>query len=446
MTSKLARRHKKSLRLTETDDDYDTAKLDEIFSPKKINYEIFQQKGETMDQFTTQLRKLGANYEFHDLDKELKSAIIQSCQSKRLRRYALGEEALTLNALFSKARSLKASERQATSMERSLQDDLVQNVCSKNVTGSGSQTSETECRKCGLIWPHKMGLCPAKWQTCCKCGKPNKFAWMCLSKKKSKTITATESSWQSHAFAKYQLKRVMHQAVVTMNTYTVLTLSAKMPTVPVQVNGTWLLTQVHPLTFWMRLLSTKSTVRAQYSCSLLQNACLHTDQNAFLGKFEAMIAFKSTYIIHVLPGDNGSLLGYKTATSLGFTWWQWVTIRLQNCDQPWCNRFPHQQWQLKMPKRKCLIEQYPNLFKGIGNLKGVEVIYTSTKKYLLLPNRQGGFPFTSASKSRKSLNTWKHKVSLKMWKAPLHGCPLSDYSKKEWRRQTVLTCEWQTVP
>ena len=111
--------------LTETGDDYATAKkkLDDYFSPKKnVDYEIFQfhqavqQKGETVDQFATRLRKLGATCEFHDLDKELKSAIIQSCQSKRLRRYALREEALTLDALLTKARSLEASERQATGM------------------------------------------------------------------------------------------------------------------------------------------------------------------------------------------------------------------------------------------------------------------------------------------------------------------------------------------
>ena len=56
--------------LRETCDDYDTAmkKLDEYFSPKKnVDYKIFQfrqavqQKGETVDQLTTRLWKLGAN-------------------------------------------------------------------------------------------------------------------------------------------------------------------------------------------------------------------------------------------------------------------------------------------------------------------------------------------------------------------------------------------------
>ena len=115
--------------IPDTGDSYDTAmtKLTEYFSPKKnVDYEIFQfrqaaqQKGETVAQFTTRLRKLAANCEFADLDKELKSAIIQNCESKRLRRFALREDGLTLEALLAKARALEASESQAAGIEQSL--------------------------------------------------------------------------------------------------------------------------------------------------------------------------------------------------------------------------------------------------------------------------------------------------------------------------------------
>ena len=73
--------------LEETGDDYKTAieKLDEYFTPKKnVDYEIFQfrqakpNNGETTDQFATRLRKLAAHCEFHDLDQEIKTAIIQN--------------------------------------------------------------------------------------------------------------------------------------------------------------------------------------------------------------------------------------------------------------------------------------------------------------------------------------------------------------------------------
>ena len=79
--------------LPDTGDDYTTAlaKLDGYFLPKKnVDYEIFQfreavqQAGETTDQYVTRLRKLAAHCEFENLDKELKSAVIQHCLSKRI--------------------------------------------------------------------------------------------------------------------------------------------------------------------------------------------------------------------------------------------------------------------------------------------------------------------------------------------------------------------------
>ena len=102
-------------------------KLDECFSPKKnVDYEVFQfrqavqKPGETVNQFATWLRKLAAHCEFFDLERELKWGIIQNWHSKRLWRFALREEALTLDGLLTKARELELSETQASGIEKSL--------------------------------------------------------------------------------------------------------------------------------------------------------------------------------------------------------------------------------------------------------------------------------------------------------------------------------------
>ena len=79
---------------TGDDDDYKTAmeKLDDYFPKKNVDYEIFQFRqakqniGETTDQFATRLRKPAAHCSFHDLDQEIKTAIIQNCRSKHVRR------------------------------------------------------------------------------------------------------------------------------------------------------------------------------------------------------------------------------------------------------------------------------------------------------------------------------------------------------------------------
>jgi len=72
-----------------------------------------QSANESIDSFHTRLRQLAHNCEFTENDREVKSQIIQGCQSTRLRRKALRED-LNLETLLSSARALEISEKQAT--------------------------------------------------------------------------------------------------------------------------------------------------------------------------------------------------------------------------------------------------------------------------------------------------------------------------------------------
>ena len=178
--------------LEETGDDYKTAieKLDEYFTPKKnVDYEIFQfrqakqNNGETTDQFATRLRKLAAHCEFHDLDQEIKTAIIQNGQSKHLRRFALRQDKVTLKDLLSKARALENSEREAKGIEEKLASaSLRDEVDEANyISRPHLRQSGQQCRNCGLAWPHRNSPCPAQGQTCRKCNKLNHYARVCRS-------------------------------------------------------------------------------------------------------------------------------------------------------------------------------------------------------------------------------------------------------------------------
>ena len=91
--------------LVDTGDDFATAKekLTEYFDPKKnVEYEIYtfrqarQNPGESMNAFHSRLRQLSATCEFGDVDKEIKSQIILSCSSQRLRRKALRDTTMHL--------------------------------------------------------------------------------------------------------------------------------------------------------------------------------------------------------------------------------------------------------------------------------------------------------------------------------------------------------------
>ena len=174
--------------LPDTGDDYATAltKLDAYFTPKKnVDYETFQfrqasqKAGETVDQFVTRLRKLAINCEFTDLDKELRSAVIQHCESKHLRRYGLRESDMTLEKLLAKARSLEVSEKQASGIEQfndttysvnrlgykpNYKDSRPQSFTPRK--GPIRKPPASQCRNCGLTWPHNNGPCPARCHTC----------------------------------------------------------------------------------------------------------------------------------------------------------------------------------------------------------------------------------------------------------------------------------------
>ena len=82
---------------TETGEDFGMVmtRLDGYFSMKKnVDYVVFQfrqavqKAGETVNQFATRLRKQAAHCKFSNLERELKSGIIQNCHSKHLRRFA----------------------------------------------------------------------------------------------------------------------------------------------------------------------------------------------------------------------------------------------------------------------------------------------------------------------------------------------------------------------
>ena len=204
--------------LIDTGENYDTAieKLDEYFSQKKnLEYEIFQFRpakqniDETTDQFATRLRKLAAHCEFHNIDHEIKSAIIQNCRSKHLCRYALREDKVTLKDILSKTRALENSDKQAKSIEECLtltniQDDEVNFVNRPRSTGQ-------QCRNCGLSWPHRNSHCPAKGQTCHKCSKPNHYARVCRGSIPSSRQPSNPDQLASKNTRKQNIRNVGHQ-------------------------------------------------------------------------------------------------------------------------------------------------------------------------------------------------------------------------------------------
>src|SRR5664279_3826559 len=109
--------------------------LDNHFNPKKnVEFERYtfrsskQQSGEGIDAHHERLRSLSKYCEFPNVDAEIKSHVIQTCKSSRLRRRALTDAALTLQQLIDLGRSMEMSERHTKLIEGGPSDAVVNNT------------------------------------------------------------------------------------------------------------------------------------------------------------------------------------------------------------------------------------------------------------------------------------------------------------------------------
>ncbi|XP_048765085.2 uncharacterized protein LOC125672921 [Ostrea edulis] len=136
-----------------------------------------------MDAFHTRLRHLAEHCEFDDTEREIKSQIIQGCESSRLRRKTLREPDISLQNILDSARAMEISQLQASGMEE--QKDTVNTAKYKPIKHKKQLQvkKSTTCFNCGKAWPHKDHPCPAKDKECHKCKKTGHFVKLCKSEK-----------------------------------------------------------------------------------------------------------------------------------------------------------------------------------------------------------------------------------------------------------------------
>ena len=202
--------------------EYDNAEkaLTDYFTPKpNTAFEVYnfrqavQQEGESMDSFTTRLRRLANSCGFADVETEIANQIIFACKSQALRRRALRDN-MQLKDLIDAARSLDISERQASAVEQGSHDRATANFvhdggkngqndkyrpkhrgqsCNRYKRSKSrrrpqrddtdSKTSHSQnsgiCNYCGGNLPH--ACCPARGKRCGGCGKFGHFEKVCRS-------------------------------------------------------------------------------------------------------------------------------------------------------------------------------------------------------------------------------------------------------------------------
>ena len=89
--------------------------------------------GERVNWFATTQRLLAFAYKFTDLDRRIKSTILQNSQSKHLKRVAFRYDQ-SLNALHAKARSQEASEEHTNGIEQTNSTLEVVNALQHKIT------------------------------------------------------------------------------------------------------------------------------------------------------------------------------------------------------------------------------------------------------------------------------------------------------------------------
>ncbi|EDO32488.1 predicted protein [Nematostella vectensis] len=89
-----------------------------------------QEPDESITAFHTRLRQLATSCEFNDIDREIKTQIVQSCISHKLRMKALENPSYSLTQLLDAGKAMELSRSQAASIEK--QDSLPRICRSKN--------------------------------------------------------------------------------------------------------------------------------------------------------------------------------------------------------------------------------------------------------------------------------------------------------------------------
>ena len=109
--------------------------LNNHYAPQvQREYEIFsfrtakQEESESLDQFVTRLRKLGATCDFANLSAEIKSQVIQRCKSLRLRTKGLSDLTMTLDDLIKTGNAMDRAVVYAQSIEGNTEMSVITNL------------------------------------------------------------------------------------------------------------------------------------------------------------------------------------------------------------------------------------------------------------------------------------------------------------------------------
>uniref|UniRef100_H3A6Z3 Gypsy retrotransposon integrase-like protein 1 n=1 Tax=Latimeria chalumnae TaxID=7897 RepID=H3A6Z3_LATCH len=363
--------------------------------------------------YHTHLRKLAMTCNFMDIDRKIKSQIVQTCLSAKLRRRALGDPGITLTQLIEIGKAMEVSEAQASSIERE------QHIINKMLRGKkgdnrqyhkacaqqykqqpNKNTSNTKCRNCGGNFPHAGGktACLAFGKECHNCKKANHFAACCRSKLYS--ITNKQQIKHRTRVNEIHTDNGLTSSDEDAYIYTVrlhqlnATASQKQPHFDIKING-------QPLTVMADSGASINVIdEVDYANLNQQPKLLQTDVQVYpyrsqkllpvLGKFHTTIESTTKVrneTFYAVEGVGGSLLSWKTSQGLDLI----KVVQQVTQDNP------------VEPFVETLLHDYDDLFHRLGKLKHFQ---TKTVQPVAQPHHR--IPFHIRKELEKQLECDKN--------------------------------------
>ena len=374
--------------------DYEEAKkkLEEYFKPaKNLPYQrhIFRQAkqkdGETMAQFVTRLRQLAVDCEFGtDNDDFIRDQVIDKCNSQQLRTKLLAQKNLTLAMCLEIAAAKEASEQQATRISEN--ESKIYAVQSRprypkkheqrnQPLRNAYNSNQKLCTRCGQK-NHLAKDCRCSREiTCFKCNKQGHYASMCRSS------TRTDKPKGRNALhSKNKVNQVANDETNEFSssseeyTYSINNIDKTV----VSVNG---------LNVPMIIDSgaTCNTINSRIAANLRDRGAMLKPCNKKIYPYHSSpVAITESIVLKVsvnhskpitaefliINGDDTPLLGRQTAIELGL---------LKLC--------------VNSTNDTNVLDQYPELCRGIGTLKDFEVTLHIDKDVPPVARKHSRIPF-----------------------------------------------------
>ena len=361
--------------------DATVAILDNYFVPKaNVHFErhkfhqLTQTREETIDEFVCRLRQGAATCEFGDsVHERIRDQIISKCYSHDVRRKLLEKDTLTLDAVLNTARAHEKVHHQLQAM-KSLIPPVELNVLRKggkvDKTMFRSPRQAVECYACG----HKGHVknspeCPAKDKRCNGCGRKGHFKAKCRSGMQGNNRSAQSSNFRRTPANTNAVAADREKSDDPSKDYVFILGSLSHgnlnDSITLNVGGIELhdflidsgaACNVVDKSTWEWLKSKRIDASTRKSAKTLY-AYGSTNPLPTLGTFTANVFVGDTdkscvadFIVIDVKGHN--LLGRDTARDLGLLHIGPLVVNSVDSD---------------------IYDSYPNLFKGVGTLKGYEL-------------------------------------------------------------------------